>query len=313
MIIAIPTNNNNNKDIPQKAQNSAYVKWVANAGYTPILVPMEANNEEIVAISDGLLLAGGIDIDTIYYGYSNSSSFNVDPEKDMHERKLFHMFRKQGKPVLGVCRGLQLICKEFLHITGNKYEKYIEYVENINKHTQTNDLSVNRNIPTQFVKVNIDSLYSKPTTANPEIKTMPVNSMHHQCVAINFNQLNTDFTKPFIGTAIKEAFIKPTTEPEVLRFKNFELVAWSMRGVAQPKLSDSKPDYANYWTIAEAVRIHNWGAPILATQWHPEELNDVKLIKSFFNEAHANAVLSKPYTKHLTVGETNECKTESDV
>lgn len=307
MIIAIPTNNNN-KDIPQKAQNSAYVRWVANAGYTPILVPMEANNEEIVAISDGLLLAGGIDLDPIFYNFSNSSSFNVDPEKDMHERKLFHLFRKQGKPVLGVCRGLQLICREFLHITGNKYEKYIEYVENIGKHSQTNDLSVNRNIPTQFIRANMDSLYSKAYT-EPEIKAFAVNSMHHQCVAVNFNKVNLDFTKTLVPTTAAD---KLTTEPYTLKCKNFELVAWSMRGITQPKLSDGKPDYPNYWVIAEAIRLHGWGAPILATQWHPEELNDVKLIRNFFNDANTKATLSKPMTSFIT-GVTNEYKNENIV
>ena len=75
MIIAIPTNNSG-KEIEQRNQNAAYIKWVTNAGYTPILVPMEANINDIVKISDGLLLAGGIDIDPIYYGYDNSSSFN---------------------------------------------------------------------------------------------------------------------------------------------------------------------------------------------------------------------------------------------
>jgi len=304
MIIAIPTNNNS-KDTPQRTQNAAYVRWVANAGYTPILVPMEANNEEIVSISDGLLLAGGIDLDPVHYGFSNSSSFSVDPEKDMHERKLFHMFRKQGKPVLGVCRGLQLICREFLHITGNKYERYIEYVENIGKHAQTNDLSVNRNIPTQFIKANMDSLYTRAHT-EPEIKAFAVNSMHHQCVAINFNKVNVDFNKtPLMATSEKM-----TAEPSTLRFKNFELVAWSMRGITQPKFSDSKPDYLNYWTIAEAVRLHGWGAPILATQWHPEELNDVKLIRNFFNETNANITLSKPLKSFIT-GVTNEYENEN--
>lgn len=116
MIIAIPTNNTNkHAEIPGRAQNAAYVRYVAAAGYTPVLVPMESDPAVISEMADGLLLAGGIDIDPIHYGVSNYASFGVDPEKDASERALFHAFREYKKPIFGICRGFQLIFRELLH------------------------------------------------------------------------------------------------------------------------------------------------------------------------------------------------------
>jgi len=275
VIIAIPTNNTDFKsEIPKRAQNAAYCKYVSDAGYNPILVPMEADPNVIASIADGLLLAGGIDVDPIYYGTSNFASYNVDPEKDNAERRLFHAFRVEHKPIMGICRGHQLIFREFLH-KNEEYENYLEYVEHLNKHAQTNDLNVRRGIPTHLVRTNYKSLYTLPESKNELNLTMhPVNSMHHQICAINFMQVAKDY-------APDEKI--STKEPSILHFDDFELTAWSLRGVSQPKTSKGKQDIENYWAIIEAMKIHNWGGPIMGVQWHPEELKDISLIRNFFS------------------------------
>ena len=275
MIIAIPTNNTDFKsEIPKRGQNAAYCKYVSDAGYTPILIPMEADPNIVASIADGLLLAGGIDVDPIYYGTSNFASYNVDPEKDNAERRLFHAFRVEHKPIMGICRGHQLIFREFLH-KNEEYEDYLEYIEHLNKHAQTNELNVRRGIPTHFVRTNYKSLYTLSELKNKLNLVMhPVNSMHHQICAINFMQVAKDY-------APNEKV--STQEPSILHFDNFELTAWSLRGVLQPKTSKGKQDTENYWAIIEAMKIHNWGGPIMGVQWHPEELKDISLIRNFFN------------------------------
>ncbi len=58
---------------------------------------------------DGLLLCGGGDVDCALYGQENRGSEPPDLERDRAELALFWAFFDAGKPILGVCRGMQLI------------------------------------------------------------------------------------------------------------------------------------------------------------------------------------------------------------
>lgn len=57
----------------------------------------------------GLLLAGGGDLAPALYGQENTSSFDIDPKRDQDEIALLHIFSDAGLPVLGICRGIQVI------------------------------------------------------------------------------------------------------------------------------------------------------------------------------------------------------------
>lgn len=58
---------------------------------------------------DGLLLCGGGDIESALFGQEDRGSHPPDRERDRAELALFHAFFKAGKPILGICRGMQLI------------------------------------------------------------------------------------------------------------------------------------------------------------------------------------------------------------
>lgn len=58
---------------------------------------------------DGLILCGGGDIDPGYYAEKNEGSIGIDAERDACEFALLKAYVEAGKPVLGVCRGCQLI------------------------------------------------------------------------------------------------------------------------------------------------------------------------------------------------------------
>lgn len=279
MKIAIPTNNvGNTNEVPKRSQNSIYCKYVKNAGFEPILIPMETTAEIVAEMCDGLLLPGGIDIDPLYYGFSNSFSLGVDPEKDQSERELFHSFRNKEKPIFGICRGFQLIFRELLsaHKDKERYKEIFDYMENISGHTQTENLNVPRRFPSHQVMTNVNSLYNKKIEEDG-FKFIPVNSMHHQAVTVDYVRA-TKIIEPKTGNSEN----MPVDQPYLLDIYNVELISWSLRGVKRPE-KNKKPDYDNYWAIVEAAKIHNWGGKIMGVQWHPEELNDVKLIKNFFN------------------------------
>ena len=58
---------------------------------------------------DGLILCGGNDLDPKYYGESVDGSIEIDHCRDETEWALLREFIKTGKPIMGVCRGFQLL------------------------------------------------------------------------------------------------------------------------------------------------------------------------------------------------------------
>lgn len=58
---------------------------------------------------DALILAGGGDVAPSLYGEKNSGSTEIDRKRDLAELRLCDEFVKRGKPILGICRGHQLL------------------------------------------------------------------------------------------------------------------------------------------------------------------------------------------------------------
>jgi putative glutamine amidotransferase len=93
--------------------NAAYVRSVVAAGGVPLVVsPLVGPSLAGRALDgvDGLLLSGGEDMHPAWYGQA-ASPFLYPPsrERDLSELALFAVARERGMPVLGICRGIQLI------------------------------------------------------------------------------------------------------------------------------------------------------------------------------------------------------------
>ena len=93
--------------------NAAYVDSVTAAGAVPVILPPTiAPDHAVHALEgiDGVLLSGGEDIDPMWYGVDPAAQLAaVDPARDRFEFALFTAARERGLPVLGICRGLQLV------------------------------------------------------------------------------------------------------------------------------------------------------------------------------------------------------------
>ncbi len=57
----------------------------------------------------GLILSGGGDVEPGRYGEENSACFGVDPARDEAEFRLIEAYIRAGKPILGICRGHQIL------------------------------------------------------------------------------------------------------------------------------------------------------------------------------------------------------------
>lgn len=88
-----------------------YVRALREAGArVVVLAPQEPWTEEELAELDGLVLSGGRDLDPALYGAdARSTDLPPDPERDAFETALYAAARRAGVPVLGICRGLQII------------------------------------------------------------------------------------------------------------------------------------------------------------------------------------------------------------
>jgi putative glutamine amidotransferase len=84
-----------------------YRRAVEAAGAEPVELPPGTPS---LPDLDGLLLPGGWDVDPAFYGEQKDQKVGpIDRELDETELKLFNQARKQEIPVLGICRGQQVI------------------------------------------------------------------------------------------------------------------------------------------------------------------------------------------------------------
>ena len=101
-----------NGDMEYYELNRDYAAAVTRAGGLPVIGPYVKTEEEAerwAAAADGLLLSGGGDVDPSVYGEENRYSAGIDTQRDLSETLLLRAFMKLKKPVLGICRGVQMI------------------------------------------------------------------------------------------------------------------------------------------------------------------------------------------------------------
>lgn len=99
--------------MPKAVVNSDYIDAVSRAGGLPFILPPVCTHEEIrqfVELCDGLLITGGKDIAPLLYGeMTHPQCESYDLEVDRCHIALIQEAMETGKPVFGICRGLQLI------------------------------------------------------------------------------------------------------------------------------------------------------------------------------------------------------------
>lgn len=98
-------------DVPAALLPFAYVQKVeAAGGRAVILPPSAASDDELPPRIDGLVFAGGADLDPQLYGEEPvPETSGVRPERDAGEVPLMRAALEQDLPVLGICRGMQLM------------------------------------------------------------------------------------------------------------------------------------------------------------------------------------------------------------
>jgi putative glutamine amidotransferase len=158
----------------------SYINAVYRAGGTPIIIPpfdTHKQLKEYIALIDALVLSGGEDIDPASYGEDNVIELeNINPDRDKWEISLFREAYKAEVPILGICRGMQLIN---VSLGGSLYQD-LEHQLNCEFSHLPLDSKRRENLEYVNHKVNIlkDTKLNKILAADH----LDVNSHHHQAI-----------------------------------------------------------------------------------------------------------------------------------
>lgn len=87
-----------------------YPQVIARAGGLPVHLPRDGDPEALITRLDAVVVAGGQDVDPRRYGRQPTiRSTRLDPERDEFELSVVHAALAHAVPLVGVCRGAQLL------------------------------------------------------------------------------------------------------------------------------------------------------------------------------------------------------------
>lgn len=125
--------------------NHDYVRSVTEAGGIPLIIPFNEEDDVVEALMDrvdGLLLSGGHDVYPLLYGEEPCRQIGaVWPERDHFDMLLLKRAEARKIPVVGICRGLQII--NVAH-GGTLYQDLSKDPQSFVKHSQNQDPATGR-------------------------------------------------------------------------------------------------------------------------------------------------------------------------
>ena len=163
-------------DEKMHSQRVTYAQAVWGAGGEAILLPCNPNKDnckQIVSMIDGLLAPGGHDVDPeLYSEQVQEYCGKFTRYEDEYDMELIREAVKQGKPVLGICRGMQAVNVLF---GGTLYQDIPAQYSTQMVHTRIRPEEENFHT----VRIEKDSYLAKVLG---ETENVRVNTSHHQAV-----------------------------------------------------------------------------------------------------------------------------------
>jgi putative glutamine amidotransferase len=150
----------------------SYVEQVRAAGGRPVLIPpCPDGGVEVLEGIDGLVIAGGQDVEPSRYGERQHPAVYTSPVRDAGEIPLARYALNNGVPLLGICRGMQLMTV----VSGGRLHQHLPDVLGHDGHSRSGPKKEYNSHPVRFATgTRCRELFGPETV---------VNSYHHQGVA----------------------------------------------------------------------------------------------------------------------------------
>jgi len=159
--------------------NQRYYEAVAAAGAAPVLIPLLDDIDALRATYEacaGIMIPGGVDMDPGTYGEAPHERLGrVDPARDRVELQLTRWAIEDRKPLLGLCRGLQVIN---VAAGGTLYQDLDAQLDGAIRHDYFPTYGFDRD----YVSHDVAVAPASRLRSLVDIDQLPVNSMHHQGV-----------------------------------------------------------------------------------------------------------------------------------
>lgn len=178
-------------DSDRYAVTKYYSQAVEKCGGLPVILPLTTNRSTLESLCQkisGLILSGGGDLDPTHFGEEPAIGLRrISPERDYFELELTKLFLAVNKPILGICRGMQVLN---IAAGGTIWQDiHTQLYYPVLKHSQ----EAPKWYPTHLVQIKADTLLSSVLGAD-EVR---VNSFHHQSInkvakGFRINALATD-------------------------------------------------------------------------------------------------------------------------
>ena len=174
-LIGITTRNGKDSDgHPFTALQHSYVNAIIQAGGLPVLIPSNLFVEDFLELYSrvsGILFSGGGDISLNYFhGSDHPRIGEVDDNRDFTEISLMRVAVNEGKPVLGICRGAQVMN---VALGGTLYTHIYDQLQGALDHAYPGDLRRTLVHPVNVEETSLSAEIFGETLLN-------VNSLHHQ-------------------------------------------------------------------------------------------------------------------------------------
>jgi putative glutamine amidotransferase len=155
-----------------------YYEAIIQCGAVPVLLPVTDIKSmwvEYLDICSGLILSGGPDIDASYFGEGNMPYANeISPVRDSMEIFLARQAIALDKPILGICRGIQIInvaaggsIFQDIYAENNSENRLLKHSQQAPRWFQIHNINIQSDTL-------LNNIYGR--------KTLKVNSFHHQAV-----------------------------------------------------------------------------------------------------------------------------------
>lgn len=199
-----------------------YMRALKAAGAIPVVMPLDASEEDLKQLSqdlDGFLFTGGPDVHPFLFGEETQAHCgNVSPARDQMEISLLPMVMELQKPILGICRGIQVLN---IALGGNIWQDIPSQVTRDFPLAHSQQFSYD--MPCHTVALTEGSLLARIS----ESSSIKVNSMHHQAVkdlapGLIASAYSTDYLIEALEMPDYPFFIGVQWHPEYLWEKNKE-------------------------------------------------------------------------------------------